>query len=58
MALWFELKVNSHSIGTFEAIRKEGTTDPDSIGTYNVHIWNEKDERTMVRVQHRYGDGA
>ena len=53
MALWFDLRANFQDVGRFVAQRIDGTTDPDSVGTYKVTI-----DGRAVQVQHRYGDGA
>lgn len=67
MALHFELKVNSHSIGMLYAQRIDGTNDADSVGTYRcdiTHVYSQHRPDPFAQVQwegeveHRYGDGA
>lgn len=59
MALYFTLKITGTKIGDFYARRTDGTTDPDSIGTYVVVITQVGALAPWTgTVQHRYGDGA
>ena len=61
MALWFNLKVNTETIGWFEAQRQEeAVTGTDQVSKYDVVIALDKDSEalTELTVEHRYGDGA
>lgn len=56
MSLWFDLQVNSETIGRLEIrrlTRRVTSTDPDSINRYVVILDGEE----IGQVEHRYGDG-
>lgn len=57
--LWFDLRLNSQTIGSMEIQRHEDLDlgDPasaDTVCTYTVYV----DGLNVGEVRHRYGDGA
>lgn len=56
MSLWFDLMVNSETIGRMAIQRKAplGKIGDDDIGVYDVTV----DGQFAARLEHRYGDGA
>lgn len=58
MSLNFTLQVNEYPIGVFDAVRIEGTTDPNSINKYRVRIYDRTHKLWEGITYHRYGDGA
>lgn len=62
MALHGEVKINGRVLMQWSAVRKTGTTDPDSVNRYHCSVvaavGNTGAHTQEFTVQHRYGDGA
>lgn len=63
MSLIAKVQINEDHIGTVVARRMSGTEDPESWGTYEYRIIDQRasghtDRLAAGDVRHRYGDGA
>lgn len=55
------IKINEYTIKHLHAVRVEGTTEPDSINSYQQVVYDKDgglDGYLENFISHRYGDGA
>lgn len=63
MSLIAKVQINEDHIGTVVVRRMSGTEDPDSWGSYEYRVIDQRvsghtDRLAGGEVRHRYGDGA
>ena len=59
MAIHFQIKVNTETIGYFSAVRTSIGSDATDNNEYRIELRDEGDQTTRVaHIHHRYDDGA